>query len=86
MMTYDHILIEREGGVGIVTLNRPDVLNAMNRKLGAELLDAVKTLEADDAIGCLVITGAGDKAFSAGGERDPGGLRQISQGRTGPHT
>ena len=67
-MTYEHILVEREDGVGIVTLNRPDVLNAMNRKLGAELLDAVKTLDADDAIGCLVITGAGDKAFSAGGD------------------
>ena len=48
-MTYENILVEREEGVGIVTLNRPDVLNAMNRKLGAELLDAVKTLEADDA-------------------------------------
>ena len=67
-MTYEHILMEREEGVGIVTLNRPDVLNAMNRKLGAELLDAVKTLEADGAIGCLVITGAGDKAFTAGGD------------------
>src|ERR1700686_4320560 len=66
-MAYEHILIERENGVGVVTLNRPEVLNAMNRKLGAELLDAVKTLDADDAIGCLVITGAGDKAFSAGG-------------------
>lgn len=67
-MSYEHILVDREDGVGIVTLNRPDVLNAMNRKLGAELLDAVKTLEADDSIGCLVITGAGDKAFSAGGD------------------
>jgi enoyl-CoA hydratase/carnithine racemase len=67
-MAYEHILVEREDGVGIVTLNRPEVLNAINRKLGAELLDAVKTLDADDAIGCLVITGAGDKAFSAGGD------------------
>jgi Enoyl-CoA hydratase/isomerase len=67
-MAYEHILVEREDGVGIVTLNRPETLNAMNRKLGAELLDAVKVLEADDAIGCLVITGAGDKAFSAGGD------------------
>jgi enoyl-CoA hydratase/carnithine racemase len=67
-MTYEHILVEREDSVGIVTLNRPEVLNAMNRKLGAELLDAVKTLEADDHVGCLVITGAGDKAFSAGGD------------------
>jgi Enoyl-CoA hydratase/carnithine racemase len=41
-MAYEHILVEREDGVGIVTLNRPETLNAMNRKLGAELLDAVK--------------------------------------------
>src|SRR5262245_18759528 len=67
-MAYEHILIEREDGVGIVTLNRPEALNAMNRKLGNELLEAVKGFEADDAIGCLVITGAGDKAFSAGGD------------------
>ena len=67
-MIYEHILLERDGGVGIVTLNRPEVLNAMNRKLGAELLDAVKSCEANDAIGCVVITGAGDKAFSAGGD------------------
>jgi enoyl-CoA hydratase/carnithine racemase len=67
-MAHEHILIEREDGVGIVTLNRPDALNAINRKLGNELLDAVKTLEADEAIGCLVITGAGNKAFSAGGD------------------
>src|SRR5215813_9755942 len=67
-MTYENILVERDDGVGIVTLNRPKALNAMNRKLGAELLDAVKSLEADDAIGYLVITGAGDRAFSAGGD------------------
>jgi enoyl-CoA hydratase/carnithine racemase len=66
-MTYEHIVVEREDGVGILTLNRPDALNAMNRKLGAELLGAVGSLEADEAIGCLVITGAG-KAFSAGGD------------------
>src|SRR5262252_9653254 len=67
-MTYENILVERDDGVGIVTLNRPKALNAMNRKLAAELLDAVKSLEADDGIGCLVITGAGEKAFSAGGD------------------
>ena len=52
-MSYEHILVEREEGVGIVTLNRPEVLNGMNRRLGTELLHAVKTLEADDDIGCL---------------------------------
>src|SRR5712664_4795003 len=67
-MTYEHILVETEDGVGIVTLNRPDKLNAMNRKLAGELHDAVKCMDADDAIGCVVITGAGTRAFSAGGD------------------
>jgi enoyl-CoA hydratase/carnithine racemase len=66
-MDYQHILVGAEDGVGIVTLNRPDKLNAMNRRLGSELHDAVKRLEADDAIGCIVLTGAG-RAFSAGGD------------------
>src|SRR5205823_730939 len=67
-MTYEHILIDAEDGVGIVTLNRPDKLNAMNRQLSSELHDAVKRMEADEAIGCIVITGAGERAFSAGGD------------------
>jgi enoyl-CoA hydratase/carnithine racemase len=67
-MNYEHILLEREHGVGIITLNRPEVLNAMNRALSAELADAVKVLDADDDVGCIVITGAGDRAFSAGGD------------------
>jgi enoyl-CoA hydratase/carnithine racemase len=67
-MNYEHIIVEREDGVGIVTLNRPEKLNAMNRKLSTELRDAVKELDADDATGCIVITGAGNRAFSAGGD------------------
>ena len=66
-MSYEHILVEAEDGVGIITLNRPDKLNAMNRRLSSELHDAVKRFEADDAIGCIVVTGAG-RAFSAGGD------------------
>jgi enoyl-CoA hydratase/carnithine racemase len=68
MMTYEHILVDKEDGVGLVTLNRPEKLNAMNRKLSGELRDAVKELDADETIGCIVITGAGDRAFSAGGD------------------
>src|SRR5437879_11100274 len=49
-------------------MNRPDQLNAMNRQLSGELHDAVKQMEADEAIGCIVITGAGNRAFSAGGD------------------
>ena len=66
-MAYEYILVEKEEGVAILTLNRPDKLNAMNRQLSAELHDAVKHMEADDTIGCIVITGAGNRAFSAGG-------------------
>ena len=66
-MNYEHILVDIEDGVGIVTLNRPEKLNAMNRRLGAELQDAVKQLDDDDAVGCIVLTGAG-RAFSAGGD------------------
>jgi enoyl-CoA hydratase/carnithine racemase len=67
-MAYEHILSEIEDGVAIITLNRPNQMNAMNRKLVGELHDAVKKAEADDGVGCLVITGAGEKAFSAGGD------------------
>jgi enoyl-CoA hydratase/carnithine racemase len=67
-MAYETILTQVEDGVGVVTLNRPDVLNAMNRQLSRELHDAVKKFEADDTVGCIVVTGAGDRAFSAGGD------------------
>jgi len=67
-MAYEHILVDVEDGVAIITLNRPEKLNAMNRKLGVELHRAVKAAEGDDAIGCIVITGAGERAFSAGGD------------------
>ncbi len=67
-MAYEHILVEKEDGVTILTLNRPDKLNAMNRLLSRELRDAVLAADADDEVGCIVITGAGDKAFSAGGD------------------
>ena len=67
-MAYEYILVEKENGVAILTMNRPDKLNAMNRQLSGELHDAVKQMEADEAIGCIVITGAGNRAFSAGGD------------------
>jgi enoyl-CoA hydratase/carnithine racemase len=67
-MTYEHILVETEDGAGVITLNRPEKLNAMNRRLGLELHDAMKRMEADEAIGCIVVTGAGERAFSAGGD------------------
>ena len=67
-MAYEHILFDVEDGVAVLTMNRPDKLNAMNRKLHQELRDAVKQADGDDGIGCIVITGAGEKAFTAGGD------------------
>jgi len=67
-MAYEHILVENEEGVAVITMNRPEVLNAMNHKLDQELHDAVMAANADDDIGCIVITGSGDRAFSAGGD------------------
>jgi enoyl-CoA hydratase/carnithine racemase len=65
---YECLLVEQERGVAILTLNRPDTLNALNHQLTSELHHAVQHACADDAVGCLVITGAGDRAFSAGGD------------------
>jgi len=62
------VLVEKTEGVAILTLNRPEQLNAMNGQLNAELRDAVARMNADDEVGCIVITGAGKRAFSAGGD------------------
>ncbi|MGH7312994.1 MAG: enoyl-CoA hydratase/isomerase family protein, partial [Candidatus Rokuibacteriota bacterium] len=60
----DFVLIEKSQGVAILMMNRPDQLNAMSAQLSAELHDAVARMAADDEVGCIVITGAGNKAFS----------------------
>jgi enoyl-CoA hydratase len=67
-MAYEHILVDIEDGVGTITLNRPEVLNAMNRAMMRELGAAMKALDGDADVGCIVLTGAGERAFSAGGD------------------
>ena len=66
-MPYQNIVVETKGRVGIIRLNRPQALNALNRALIAELGEAIVALDADDAVGCLLITG-NDKAFAAGAD------------------
>ena len=66
-MAYETLLIETDGAVGIITLNRPDALNALNSKLCAELADQLSAWEADVGIGCVVLTGSG-RAFAAGAD------------------
>ena len=66
-MSYENILVETQGRVGLVRLNRPKQLNALNDALMDELGDALAKLDADDAIGAIVVTGS-DKAFAAGAD------------------
>lgn len=68
MSKYQYILVERDERVGTVTLNRPEQLNALNFQLVRELSDALETLDRDETIGCIVITGAGERAFAAGAD------------------
>src|SRR5438045_4104558 len=68
-MPYVTVLSEvLERGAGVVTLNRPQFLNGLNSELNRECSEAIKALERDPAIRAIVITGAGEKAFSAGGD------------------
>ncbi len=64
---YQHLIVETRGPVGLVTLNRPQALNALSAPLIAELGRALDGFEADDAIGSIVITGS-EKAFAAGAD------------------
>jgi enoyl-CoA hydratase len=66
-MSYEHILTEIQGRVGIIRLNRPQALNALNLALKAELSLAIDGFEADPNIGCMLITGS-EKAFAAGAD------------------
>ena len=67
-MDYEHLLVEVEDRVMVITMNRPEVLNAMNHKLDEELHHAVMSANEDDGVGCIVITGAGRTGFFGGGE------------------
>lgn len=66
-MPYQNIIVETRGSVGLVTLNRPQALNALNEALIAELNAALEAFEADPAVGCTVLTGS-EKAFAAGAD------------------
>ena len=73
-MPYQNILTETDAGVGIIRLNRPKALNALNAELIAELNAALDGFEVDDAIGCIIITGS-ERAFAAGAD-----IKQMADG------
>ena len=66
-MAYENIIVDTKGPVGIVTLNRPKAMNALNTAIVGEIGQALDGFEADDAIGCIVVTGS-EKAFAAGAD------------------
>src|SRR5882762_2176871 len=66
-MSHETIIVETKGNVGIVRLNRPQALNALNAKVNAEMSAAIDAFEADPAISCVIITGS-EKAFAAGAD------------------
>ena len=66
-MSYETIIVETKGKVGIIRLNRPQALNALNAQVNADMTAAIDAFEADDAIGCVIITGS-EKAFAAGAD------------------
>ena len=65
-MSYENVKTEMDGDLLIVTLHRPESLNAMTHEMRVDLLDCVRGAEADDAVKAIVFTGHGDKAFCAG--------------------
>jgi enoyl-CoA hydratase len=66
-MTFEYLIVETKGAVGLITLNRPQALNALNAALVGELKQALDAFEADSAIGAILLTGS-EKAFAAGAD------------------
>lgn len=65
-MKYQTILYEKNGSIGLITLNRPEALNAIDSRLAGELVDVLERIDDDDELLAVVIVGAGDRAFSVG--------------------
>lgn len=67
-MVPDPVLVARDGAIATVTLNNPERLNALNKAMWAALGEAMRQLSADDGLRCVVVRGAGEKAFAAGAD------------------
>ena len=86
-MSFETILVETEGAVATITVNRPDKRNALNSQVRAEVVAALDAVRADDSVRVVVFTGAGDRAFVAGAdigefaERTPLEQREAMTGR-----
>src|SRR5262249_36978080 len=84
-MSYENVMLERDGQVAIITLNRPEKLNALNHRLIEELLDALDVVAGDDDVRAVVITGAG-RAFCSGDDISGGAAPATPRRGESPST
>ena len=80
-MSFDNLFLERDGAIAVLTINRPQVLNALNSATIDELRRAVLELKHDRTVGCVIITGAGEKAFVAGADINELAVQRPVQGK-----
>jgi enoyl-CoA hydratase/carnithine racemase len=80
-MAFDTLLLERDGAVAILTINRPQVLNALNSQTLDELRRAILDLKQDDSVRVVILTGAGEKAFVAGADINELAVQTPTSGR-----
>jgi enoyl-CoA hydratase len=84
-MTYQHLILERDASVAVVTINRPEKRNALNSETVDELRRAILALKHDDAVRAVIVTGAGDKAFIAGADINELAVQTPVGGREHAH-
>ncbi len=86
MTQYDTIIVEQRDRIGLITLNRPEALNALNTQLMREVVGAAEAFDRDPGIGCLVLTGS-ERAFAAGADiKEMAALEFVDWSRPWPGT
>src|SRR4029453_5772198 len=80
-MSFANLLLERDGAVAIITVNRPKVLNALNTQTLDELRRAILELKHDEAVRAVILTGAGEKSFVAGADINELAVQSPTGGR-----